>query len=273
MPSPCPRCCAASARRWCWTSTTPMRELLTPAGARHRPFNRWEAGQRLALRIAINHIAGSADLAGATGTFELNFWALPLWRPCAPCCATPLDAAFKELVLTLPSETYIAEQLDVVDPQRIHAVREAMRTNWPPPAGRLGMGLGTTPEHRRLPARPGVCRPPRTGRHGLHMLCLAAKTHGRCRLARQGLPALQGRRQHDRPLQRAVTALVASGHDLAAPALAASTPVQGRTLVLDKWFALQAGRARPGRQRAAHRAPADAAPGLQPQATPTARAA
>ena len=38
-----------------------------------------------------------------------------------------LDAAFKELVLTLPSETYIAEQLEVVDPQRIHAVREAMR--------------------------------------------------------------------------------------------------------------------------------------------------
>ena len=38
-----------------------------------------------------------------------------------------LDAAFKELVLTLPSEGYIAEQLDVVDPQRIHAVREAMR--------------------------------------------------------------------------------------------------------------------------------------------------
>ena len=38
-----------------------------------------------------------------------------------------LDAAFKELVLTLPSEAYIAEQLDVVDPQRVHAVREAMR--------------------------------------------------------------------------------------------------------------------------------------------------
>src|SRR5690606_3663973 len=38
-----------------------------------------------------------------------------------------LDAAFKELVLTLPAETYIAEQLDVVDPQRVHAVREAMR--------------------------------------------------------------------------------------------------------------------------------------------------
>ena len=38
-----------------------------------------------------------------------------------------LDAAFKELVLTLPSEGYVAEQLDVVDPQKIHAAREAMK--------------------------------------------------------------------------------------------------------------------------------------------------
>jgi len=38
-----------------------------------------------------------------------------------------LDAAFKELVLTLPAETYIAEQLEVVDLQRIHTVRKAMR--------------------------------------------------------------------------------------------------------------------------------------------------
>jgi aminopeptidase N len=30
-------------------------------------------------------------------------------------------------VLTLPSEAYMAEQLDVVDPQKIHAVREAMK--------------------------------------------------------------------------------------------------------------------------------------------------
>ena len=51
-----------------------------------------------------------------------------------------LDAAFKELVLTLPSETYIAEQLDVVDPQRIHAVREAMRRSWPRPCRTTGNG-------------------------------------------------------------------------------------------------------------------------------------
>ena len=48
-----------------------------------------------------------------------------------------LDAAFKELMLTLPGESYIAEQLAVVDPQRVHAVREAMRQLSP---GGVGAG-------------------------------------------------------------------------------------------------------------------------------------
>jgi len=37
-----------------------------------------------------------------------------------------LDAAFKDLVLTLPTENYLAEQLTPVDPPRIHAARESM---------------------------------------------------------------------------------------------------------------------------------------------------
>jgi aminopeptidase N len=38
-----------------------------------------------------------------------------------------LDPAFRELVLTLPSETMIAEQMDVIDPQAIHAARQFLR--------------------------------------------------------------------------------------------------------------------------------------------------
>ena len=38
-----------------------------------------------------------------------------------------LDAAFKELLLSLPSEAYIAEQLAVVSPPLIHAARRALR--------------------------------------------------------------------------------------------------------------------------------------------------
>ncbi|MDP3411593.1 MAG: DUF3458 domain-containing protein, partial [Polaromonas sp.] len=86
------------------------------------PFNRWEAGQRLAVRSAIKSLAASAYPAGAE---PLNDAYIEAMRSVLRDPA--LDAAFKELVLTLPGETYIAEQLDVVDPQRIHAVREAMR--------------------------------------------------------------------------------------------------------------------------------------------------
>ncbi|MCZ8092907.1 MAG: DUF3458 domain-containing protein, partial [Acidovorax sp.] len=104
-------------------------ELLTLLAHDTDAFNRWEAGQRLALRIAINSIASSADLASATATSEPKILGAAFVEAMRAVLRHPgLDAAFKELVLTLPSETYIAEQLDVVDPQRIHAVREAMRT-------------------------------------------------------------------------------------------------------------------------------------------------
>jgi aminopeptidase N len=38
-----------------------------------------------------------------------------------------LDPAFRELMLTLPSEAMIAEAFDVVDPQAIHAARQFVR--------------------------------------------------------------------------------------------------------------------------------------------------
>src|SRR5207245_5433319 len=38
-----------------------------------------------------------------------------------------LDPAFREQVLSLPSETMVAEQMEVVDPQAIHAARQFMR--------------------------------------------------------------------------------------------------------------------------------------------------
>ena len=89
-----------------------------------------------------------------------------------------LDAAFKELVLTLPSETYIAEQLDVVDPQRVHAVREAMRVQ-------LALALQADWQwaYEAAPATPAPTGPTRSrpGRRALAgmaltMLCLAART-------------------------------------------------------------------------------------------------
>ncbi|WP_453934213.1 aminopeptidase N [Acidovorax temperans] len=218
-------------------------ELLTLLAHDNDAFNRWEAGQRLALRIAINHIAGSADLAGATGTFEPKLLGTAFVEAMRAVLRHPaLDAAFKELVLTLPSETYIAEQLDVVDPQRIHAVREAMRTE-------LALALQADWEwaweqHQNTGGyRPDSVSAGRRALSGmaLHMLCIAAKTTGDAVWPGK---AYQRFKDAGNMTDRfnALTALVASGHDLAAPALARFHALfKDEPLVIDKWFALQAG--------------------------------
>ncbi len=93
-------------------------QLLTLLGNDPDPFNRWEAAQRLATGRALAFIrSGEAVQLDAPYVEAMRS---VLRHP-------ELDAAFKELVLTLPGETYLAEQLETVDPQRVHAVREAMR--------------------------------------------------------------------------------------------------------------------------------------------------
>ena len=139
-------------------------QLLTLLAHDTDPFNRWEAGQRLAVNRAIGFIRQTACDAARhpAGRAYIEAMRSMLRHP-------TLDAAFKELVLTLPAETYIAEQLDVVDPQRIHAVREAMREQ-------LAQALYDDWEwayeaHRESGAYrpdPVSSRPPRAGRPGAH---------------------------------------------------------------------------------------------------------
>ncbi|MGE5792704.1 MAG: aminopeptidase N, partial [Bacteroidota bacterium] len=85
------------------------------------PFNRWEAGQRLATGILLRGI--EAHRAGK-----------PVELPRAFVAAFarvlrdgPEDPAFAAEALGLPAETYLAEQMDVVDPDAIHAVRTHLR--------------------------------------------------------------------------------------------------------------------------------------------------
>src|SRR5690606_36882185 len=89
------------------------------------PFNRWEAGQRFAMMRMldlVNQVQEGAVLD------DLSF-------PEAALCEAfrktltdrSLDASFRELALTLPSETMLSEQVAVIDPQTIHAVRQFLR--------------------------------------------------------------------------------------------------------------------------------------------------
>ena len=201
------------------------------------PFNQWEAGQRLMLQSALDAIQQNKDLTGQPVLSEALVAALRnvLRHP-------QLDAAFKDLALTLPSENYIADHLDVVDPQRVHALRENMRLQLA--TALQADWLWAWDAHKYN----GVYSPDAqsSGRRALAglsmtMLCVAAVPSGDAvtpgRVYQQFKDAGN---MTDR--FNALSALVVSGHALAQDALALFHKMfQHEALVIDKWFALQAG--------------------------------
>ncbi|MFO1232736.1 MAG: aminopeptidase N [Paenacidovorax caeni] len=188
-------------------------ELLTLLAHDSDAFNRWEAGQRLALRFAINAIAGSADQESAGAEKPLQPAFVQAMREVLR--HPQLDAAFKELVLTLPSEAYIAEQLDVVDPQRITRFAKPCAPSWPTNCGPTGPGLGRAPG-LRCPRKPDAVSTGRRALAGmaLSMLCLAARTSGDTVWPGKTYQRFKtATNMTDR--FNALSALVGSGHELA----------------------------------------------------------
>jgi aminopeptidase N len=82
--------------------------------------NRWEAGQRLALAIMLRGVA--ALRAGGTMDVPQAFV-----DAVGRLLADARDPAFTAEALVLPAEPYVAEQVEVVDPDAIHAARNALR--------------------------------------------------------------------------------------------------------------------------------------------------
>ena len=216
-------------------------DLLTLLAHDSDPFNQWEASQRLGLRYALKSIATPADTASASGQSGTEILPADFVQAMRHVLQDDkLDAAFKDLVLTLPSESYIAEQLAEVDPQRVHAVREAMilqlattlQPEWEA-AWEANLDTGAyTPDHVSAGRRALAGR-------ALSMLCLNAaqtgdtiwpgKAYQRCKDAGN---------MTDR--MAALAALVYSASPLAEQALQRFHALfKNDALVLDKWFALQ----------------------------------
>jgi aminopeptidase N len=85
------------------------------------PFNRWEAGQRLALKLLLQ---GITDYQ----TREAVRFPDSLADAFGHLLADGLkDPAFAAEALALPVEVYIAEQVAVIDPEAVHQTRLAMR--------------------------------------------------------------------------------------------------------------------------------------------------
>ncbi|MET0382710.1 MAG: aminopeptidase N [Burkholderiaceae bacterium] len=197
------------------------------------PVNRWEAGQRLALSRLTAAIAG-----GGAPALDDEFVAAMR----AVLRDPRLDPAFKELVLTPPSQAYVSEQLAVpVDPQRVHAVCQAMhdelaarlRDDWIAAFDANQVHEGYAPDG------------PQSARRALANLALAMLVRDAVRSGDAVWPGKAYQRFKDAGNMTdrlgALGALVGAHSDLAAPALARFHELfRHEALVIDKWFGLQA---------------------------------
>jgi aminopeptidase N len=207
-------------------------DLLTLLNHDPDPFNRWEAGQRLALNALLAAVRGSGAVTLEAAFFDAM--RVVLRHP-------TLDPAFKELVLTLPSEGYVAEQLDVVDPQRIHAacesmalqIAQALRDDWAWAFESHQVTGAYSPDAASAGRRA-------LANLALKMLCLDAAQRGEALWPGRAYQRFKdATNMTDR--QGALDALLASHAELAEPALARfHAQFKDDALVMDKWFSMQA---------------------------------
>ena len=201
------------------------------------PFNRWEAGQRLAGRLIL---AASATIAtGGSPAWPESF---------AAAAARVLDRgmeapAFAAEALSLPSEATLAEQMDLVDPDAPHAARNGLRRFL---AERLGAAFRATYD-KLASASPFKPDSLDAGRRALRNVCLGYlgetdSAEGRS-LAWHQFEAADNMTD-----QFAALATLAQGegperlHALDA----FHERWQQEALVMDKWLAVQSGSRRAG---------------------------
>lgn len=93
------------------------RELLFLMTHDTDEFNRWEAGHRLAVKYIIGLVQDYKN--GKVMNLGANF--IYAFRKTLESRMD--DKAFQAFALTLPSETYLADLMDVIDPEAIHEAR------------------------------------------------------------------------------------------------------------------------------------------------------
>jgi aminopeptidase N len=85
------------------------------------PFNRWEAGQRLATGILLR----GAEAVRGGGEVAVPARVIDAYR--RVIADAKADPAFAAEALSLPAESVLAEQMQVVEPDALHAARNRVR--------------------------------------------------------------------------------------------------------------------------------------------------
>jgi aminopeptidase N len=205
-------------------------ELERLAASDPNPFARYEAGQELMLRALIAGARGEAVdpapvIEAIRGTLRSN----------------ELDPAFKGEALAMPAEGLIGDRMQLVDPDAIHASRDALRKA-------VGAALGGELYQAQAMGAPGEdLSPGAKGIRRLKSVALALLSAGDpvrgAALAKAQYDAADN--MTDRQGALAVLASLDAPEREAAFADFYDRH-RDNTLVLDKWFALQAGAQRVG---------------------------
>ncbi|HZS66660.1 MAG TPA: aminopeptidase N [Burkholderiales bacterium] len=194
-------------------------ELLQLLAHDDDPFNRWEAGQRVAASIILEH-------KGEPSRAFIEAMAAVLAEP---------DRVFAAEVLMLPAESFLAEQMEVVDPDALHEARNTLRRRL---AAALRNELVAT--YERL-ASSGAYSPDAAsiGRRALRNQCLGYLAE----LGEADLAYQQFRRADNMTdAMAALTALAQLDCPEREKALAEFyARWKDEPLVVDKWLAVQAG--------------------------------
>jgi aminopeptidase N len=212
-------------------------ELLTLMAHDTDAFNRWEAGQRLMQREILSAIHHRAD--------EPALQPNTIKALQAALLETNLNEAFKASLLTVPTESTIAEQLSEVDPQRIHTVREAIRVQLATTLQSVWLAIVDAHQGSGNYVPDAVSSGKRTlANMALGYLCLAAKASGDAGLLQVAAGKTYQRFKDANNMtdrMGALMALMTSKHPLANEALAKfHMQFASNDLVIDKWFAMQA---------------------------------
>jgi aminopeptidase N len=194
-------------------------------------FNRWEAGQSLALKELLRMLGDYRQ--GRPSALTPKY--VTSWRQALNDRSA--DLSLLAQLLTLPSEQYLADQLSEVDPQAIRAVRDRARRQ----LGSECQGL-LLERYEESAATAGYSLDPvSVGRRSLRNLCLALLME----LHEQPITdlCLQQYRQADNMTDRlgAFAAILDSSADERQSIIDDFfTQWQQHPLVIDKWFSLQA---------------------------------
>ncbi len=194
-------------------------------------FNRWEAGQQLACQI----IFGLIGAIQTGGELQIDDVMVNAFR--SVLTDSGGDLSYQALLMALPEESYLAGQMQVIDVDAIHRVREFVKTTLATRLQTEFQALYAANHHDES----GDFSAAAVGRRRVKNACLSylikLETADSYRLAEQQF--LSARNMTDQ--MTALSAIVNSHH----PAKAASLDSfyrqwQREALVIDKWFALQA---------------------------------